>query len=94
MMEIAFTICSNNYLSYAKVLGKSLKKFQPVLKYVIFLCDEKSQLIDYTSLADEVIPVHVIEPQFKELASKYNIIELNTCIKPRVFEYLFDERAC
>jgi hypothetical protein len=27
-----------------------------------------------------------------ELARKYNIIELNTCIKPRVIEYLFSQR--
>ena len=91
-MKIVFTICFNNYLSYAKVLGKSLKKYDAALKYFIFLCDKKNQNIDYTLLADEVITAGEIEPNIIDLASKYNIIEFNTCIKPRIFEYLFYER--
>jgi hypothetical protein len=88
-MKIAFTICSNNYLAHAKILGKSLKKHEAGLKFYIFLCDKKINEIDYTILADEVIPIHEIEPAFHELALKYNIVELNTCVKPAVFEYLF-----
>lgn len=91
-MKIAFTICSNNYLAYAKVLGKSLKKHDPDVKFFIFLCDEKNREIDYDALADEVIAIHEIEPQTLTLAAKYNIIEFNTCVKPRIFEYLFDEK--
>jgi hypothetical protein len=75
-MKINFTICSNNYLAYAKILGKSLKKYEPDSKFFIFLCDEKNAAIDYTILADEVIPMHEIEPQLPALALKYNIIEL------------------
>jgi hypothetical protein len=91
-MKIAFTICSNNYLAYAKVLGKSLKNHAPGVKFFIFLCDEKNVEIDYNSLADEVIAMNEIEPQVTTLASRYNIIEFNTCVKPRIFEYLFNER--
>lgn len=91
-MKIAFTICSNNYLAYAKVLGNSLKIHEPDLQFFIFLCDEKKPEINYSLLANEVIPLHEIEPGMLSLAEKYNIIELNTCVKPRVFEYLFNER--
>ncbi len=91
-MKIAFTICSNNYLAYAKVLGNSLKAHEPDLQFIIFLCDEKNPEIDYATLANEVIPLVEIEPQLLSLAARYNIIELNTCVKPRVFEYLFNER--
>jgi hypothetical protein len=91
-MKINFTICSNNYLAHAKILGKSLKKHEPGSKFFIFLCDEKNSEIDYTFIADEVIPMHEIEPQLPSLALKYNIVELNTCVKPRIFEYLFIER--
>jgi len=91
-MKINFTICSNNYLAHAGILRKSLKKYEPGSKFFIFLCDEKNLEIDYTFLADEVIPMLEIEPQLPALALKYNIIELNTCLKPRVFEYLFIER--
>ena len=91
-MKVNFTICSNNYLAHAKILGKSLKKYEPDSKFFIFLCDDKNAEINYTFLADEVIPMHEIEPHLPALALKYNIVELNTCVKPRVFEYLFTER--
>jgi hypothetical protein len=48
--------------------------------------------VNYLPVADEVIELEKIEPNFESLALKYNIIELNTCLKPRVFEYLFAER--
>ncbi len=91
-MNLFFSICSNNYLAQCSILGRSLKKFHPDIPFIIFLCDRKMNSIDYTGLADEVIELESIEPRFGELALKYNIIELNTCLKPRVFEYLFDER--
>jgi len=91
-MQVAFTICSNNYLAQAKVLYLSLKEHQPDEPFFIFLCDEKRPEIDYSSLADEVIPVADIEPGIQELALRYNIVELNTCVKPRVIEYLFGEK--
>jgi hypothetical protein len=37
--------------------------------------------------------MEAFEPRTSELAAKYDIIELNTCVKPRVFEYLFVERG-
>ena len=91
-MKFFFTICSNNYLAQAQVLGNSLKAMDNDSRFVIALVDEKSEEIDYTHIPFEVLPVHLIEPGFRELSEKYNIIELNTCIKPRVIEYLFTER--
>lgn len=91
-MQVTFTICSNNYLAQAAVLGRSLKALAPGVSFFIFLCDKKRADIDYSTLADEVIPVAAIEPAMQELAHKYNIIELNTCVKPRAIEYLLQER--
>ncbi len=91
-MKVYFTICSNNYLAYATVLGRSLKRHEPGAVFYIFLCDKKIAGIDYPSLADEVIAVETIEPAMQALSLKYNIIELNTCVKPRVMEYLLNER--
>ncbi len=93
MMNIYTTICSNNYLAQANILGSSLKKYDPQACFILFLCDEKAASISYHNLfADEVITVADIEPRLPELAAKYSIVELNTCIKPRVMEYLFNER--
>ena len=91
-MQLAFTICSNNYLAYATMLRQSMKEFMPQLTFFLFLCDEKQSTINYEKIADEVIELKCIEPEFNLLASKYSIVELNTCLKPRIFEYLFTER--
>ncbi len=91
-MNLFFSICANNYLAQAGVLYKSFKKFHPDTGFFLFLCDQKSSAVDYSQIADEVIELNSIEPRFGELALKYNIIELNTCLKPRIFEYLFSER--
>ncbi|HEX4374282.1 MAG TPA: hypothetical protein VHZ50_13355, partial [Puia sp.] len=86
----SFTICSNNYLAQATVLGNSVKLHNPSYQFTIFLVDEKNEKIDYEKIGHEIIPVHLIEPDLDKLVLKYDIIELNTCIKPRIFEYLFE----
>lgn len=91
-MKIVFTICSNNYLAQAKTLGDSLLKYNPDYKFIIFLCDKKNEKIDY-SFFD---PYQIIEAceigieKFDEMDKKYNIIELNTSVKPFVFDYIYN----
>ncbi|HEY4155525.1 MAG TPA: hypothetical protein VGM24_08855 [Puia sp.] len=92
-MDFVFTICSNNYLSQAIVLGNSLKLHEPRFCFLIALVDEKDNRIDYDSIPFEVLPVNLIIPDFDELAQKYNIIELNTSVKPGVIEFLFLKRS-
>lgn len=85
-----FTLCSNNYLAYARVLGASLKKFQPESAYCIILVDELVSGLNYDEIGFKVIPIKDIEPEIERLAVRYSIVELNTCVKARVFEYLLD----
>jgi len=92
-MNTYFTICSNNYLGYAKVLARSIKAVEPSSTFLLILCDEQRSGIDYSFTGDEIIEAASIEPDWHSLTLKYNIVELNTCIKPRVFEYLFLERS-
>jgi hypothetical protein len=91
-MTTYFTICSNNYLAQATVLGLSVKRHIPASTFIILLADLKSSAVDYAKIPFEVLPAGDIEPRAEELARKYNIIEFNTCVKPRVIEYLFTER--
>ena len=92
-MTIVFTICSNNYLAQAKTFVDSLICFNPSVKPYIFLIDKKSSLIDYSFFA----PAEVVEVSneiflgFDKLIKKYGIVELNTAVKPFVFEYLADK---
>ncbi len=78
---------------YAKVLGDSILRHNPSARFLVVLCDEKRPDIDYAAVAGEVITAADIEPRWGELSRKYNIVELNTCIKPRVFQFLFEERG-
>lgn len=85
-----FTICSNNYLAQAKVLGDSLQKINPNYNFKIFLCDKFNAAINYNTLGHQVIEIESFAPEISELAEKYHIIELNTAMKPRVIEFLFE----
>lgn len=90
-MTYIFTICSNNYLAQASVLGESIKRYEKDVRFIIFLCDKKSSDINYLNIADEVIEIDEVEPEIEKLAIRYNIIELNTAVKPTVAQYLFEK---
>jgi len=91
-MKVVFTLCSNNYLAQAKTLGDSVVEHNPGYQFVIGLVDRKRDDIDY----DFLRPHRIIEvgevgiPNFSELCKRYGIIELNTAVKPFVFQYLFE----
>ena len=70
-MDIAFTICSNNYLAQAKTLGDSFLQYHPDWKFIIGLVDEYDNSFDYSSLANfEIIKVNEINvTNFKNLIS-------------------------
>ncbi|WP_163400283.1 glycosyl transferase [Flavobacterium fluviatile] len=90
-MKIAFTICSNNYLAHAKTLGDSFLENHPDKKFVIGLVDKYDASFDYTVFSKFIIIlVETLQiPDFDELNKKYNIVELNTAVKPFYFHYLF-----
>lgn len=92
-MNIAFTICSNNYLAQAKSLGDSIKKFNPDYKFVIALVDRFSDKIDYNFFQPhEVVKIEDVGVvDFETMVYTYTIIELNTAVKPSVFTYLFNK---
>jgi hypothetical protein len=89
-MPIAFTICSNNYLAKARVTAETFIGQHPGYRFFIFLVDTFITDIDYKANADiEVIAIGDVVADIEELAIKYNIIELNTAVKPAVFTFLF-----
>ena len=91
MTKVIFTICSNNYLAQARTLGDSVAEYNSDYKFIIFLCDRRSKSIDYTFFEPHtIIEINEIGlGQFDEMVSRYNIIELNTSVKPFVFDYIF-----
>ena len=92
-MNIAFTICSNNYLAHAKTLGDSFLSHHPNAKFVIGLVDKYNPDFDYSFFsAFEIILVEDISvPNFENLNKKYNITELNTAVKTTFLHYIFQK---
>lgn len=89
-MNIVFTICSNNYLARAKVVSDTFLKHNPGYTFFIFLVDKLNEKLDYSIIEPvTIIPIENIVQDIDELALKYDIVELNTSVKPSVFLYLF-----
>lgn len=88
-MKIAFTICSNNYLSLARVLGKSLLKHNPEYHFIIGLVDQKSAAAEAYYKDFDILPCGDIGlPELEDMANHYSIAEFNTSVKPFYFQYL------
>jgi len=96
-MKIAFTICSLNYFAQALSLGESLNKMNPQYQYVIGLVDKLDELYktedkELISLVEKsnIIEIEKLDiPEFDSFCLKYDIVELNTAVKPYYFEYIF-----
>ena len=91
MPDVAyFTICSTNYLPTAKILLSSLRENTNQDIYLI-LCDTKRDFVD-SFLSDIDIKIIYAEDigisDFQDLIFRYSILELNTAIKPFVFNSL------
>ena len=93
-MKAAFTICTSSYLAQAKVLSQSFIKFAGDYKFYLFLVDELDEQIEYNKFEGvEFVLAKTLPIDFFALVEKYNIIELNTCIKGTCFKYLFNKGA-
>jgi hypothetical protein len=92
-MKIAFTLCSLNYMHQAITLRESLLKHNPDYKFIIGLVDKINDKVDKKLIESfEMIEVDTVmsAPILKDMTKRYNIIELNTAVKPYYFEYLFN----
>ncbi len=87
-MKIAFTICSANYLPFAKALANTLSKHNSDYTFSIVLLDKLPQT-DLSFFAPHpILTITQLQlPQFEEMNSKYNIFELSCALKPFVLEY-------
>lgn len=93
-MTIAFSICAYNYAALAFALFHSLKKYNPEIEFFLALVDTKENFVRLQQKAPEGLKlIHVnddVVENFVELERRYTIIELNTAVKPYIFEYLFE----
>jgi lipopolysaccharide biosynthesis glycosyltransferase len=90
-MTIAFTICSNNYIAQAKALADSLKRTNPEIPFFIGLLDKFDNIPEeFRGIFSSHSIVEVSElgiPNFSWMNENYDIVEINTAVKPSYFEY-------
>jgi hypothetical protein len=90
MKRVACTIVSANYLHFGWSLAESFLKFHPDDEFHLLLVDRLPA--DFRSHDSRV---HILEveklglPAFRSLAFKFDILELNTGVKPSFIKYLF-----
>src|SRR6266568_2308568 len=91
-MTAVLTICSANYLAHARTLGDSVREHNPDFHFVIGLVDRMPDGLEAGYLEPfEVIPVeHLNLPHWGEMVKKYNIVELNTAVKPFYMDFLYE----
>lgn len=94
MKRVACTIVSANYLHFGWTLAESFLKFHPDDEFHLLLVDQLPP--DFVSRNPKV---HVLEveklglPAFRSLAFKFDILELNTGVKPSFMKYLLAHGA-
>ncbi|MBZ0316418.1 MAG: glycosyltransferase family 4 protein [Anaerolineae bacterium] len=88
---IACTIISKNYLAAARTLVNSLRQFHDNIYPVVLLVDIIDG--DFDPAAENfqtMLAQDLGIPRWSHFAMKYDIMELNTAVKPYLLEVLFD----
>jgi hypothetical protein len=89
MTRAACTIVSLNYLPYARTLCDSFLEQHPELPFYVLIVDRPSSDIDLS--AERFQPMWIEElgiPDFSSVAFKFDILELNTNVKPTFLKRL------
>jgi glycosyltransferase involved in cell wall biosynthesis len=90
------TIVAKNYMAYARCLTESFLNHHPEGQVIVMLVDELDE--GSFDAAEErfttVLASEIGIPDFKQMAFRYSLLELNTAVKPFLLEYVFREYSC
>lgn len=91
-MNIVFTTCSNNYLAQALTLRNSITLKEEDL-FIIGLVDTKQSAIKYEEYVNILfLPMTEIGLEgIWSMIDRYNVVEINTAVKPFYFQYFFNK---
>jgi len=79
----ACTIVSRNYAAYARTLQESLRQSNPEIDFHVLVVDRKDPVFEATAGFDRMVWVEDLGiPDFQRLAFQFDILELNTDVKP------------
>ncbi len=86
-----FTICSNNYMPAARTLLRAARTHHPSADLFVCLADEKLDIPDFYDPEFTVVEAASLPIQdFRSFAFRYDIMEMNTAVKPFMFQHLLD----
>ena len=89
-----FSICSNNYFPYARVLFTSLKQYHPEAALFLCLADIPALGVELNIPGVEVILASDLGIEnFDDFAFRYDIMEFNTAVKPFFLNWLITNRG-
>tara|TARA_B110000211_G_scaffold12809_1_gene13407 strand:+ start:12054 stop:13274 length:1221 start_codon:yes stop_codon:yes gene_type:complete len=87
---VFFTVTNYFYLNKALALKKSFNEFNPNIKFIIYLFEERD-FIPSTNFEDEYLLVSELNiPNYYNLAFKYDVVEFTTSLKPYLTLNLLD----
>jgi len=87
----ACTISSNNYLGMTRVLVESYLEHHPGAQVFVCIVDRPDLRVPYSQMPFTPIFAEDLGiPSFRNFAFRYDILELNTAVKPYVLAYLRD----
>lgn len=88
------TIVSGNYLAYAKVLAASVSAMVPEAAFRVLVVDRPSDALRKIVIDSGLQAIFATElgiPDIERIAYKYDIVELNTALKPTFLKLILDE---
>lgn len=84
-----FTICSNNYVSMAHILLETAQRHHPEAVHYLCLADRQLDEPDFYPPGCTVVPAEALDiPNFDAFCFRYDVMELNTALKPFMFRHL------
>jgi glycosyltransferase involved in cell wall biosynthesis len=87
----ALTIVSKNYISLARVLAESFLKNHPGARFFVVLVDKNDGYIKQEEEAFELFDMADVDlPNPDVFPYQYNILELNTAVKPFALRWLLE----
>ena len=87
----ACTIISKNYIALARTLADSFRQFHPDIPFFVLLVDRVDGYFRPESERFYLLDIEALDiPGKDSFRFKYNILELNTAVKPYFLSYLLD----
>jgi hypothetical protein len=85
------TIASANYLPYVKTLMQSVRDTNPeYLRYFILVDKKPLEEVDCGELFEIIEADQIGIANFGDMAIRYDVMELNTAVKPFAIEWIFE----